>query len=109
MPSTITRFILTSALFLFAPSSQAVQLDAEGCLALAQYVATAARIRDLGADETKHLAAAAKTNAEQAPEIQALVEQLIKGVYASKAPPEQLGAAALQMCIDKDGKIGEGV
>lgn len=106
---SILRTILAVTVIAFALPVQAVQLDAEGCLALAQYVATAARIRDLGADESKHLAAAAKTNAEQAPEIRALVETLIKGVYASKASPEKLGEATLQMCIDKDGKIGEGV
>ena len=104
-----SKFVaLCVALFITAPA-YAIQLDADGCQRLAQFAYSVAQIRDLGADEGKHVAAVAKHNVDQPLELQAFIEKLVRGVYASNATPEQLGQATLTMCLAKDGKIGEEV
>ena len=104
-----SKFVaLCVALFITAPA-HALQLDADGCRSLAQFVASAAQMRDIGANKDKHMAAVVKANAEQPPELLAFLKKALAGVYASKATPQELAEATMQVCLAQEGKLGEGV
>lgn len=103
---------LIAALLLSIPlAAQGVKLSQDGCMSLAEFVYSAAQIRDLGASEAKH-AAIVEQEAKDAgapEELRVIFLEALAAVYKSKAGPETLARVVFDQCIAADGKMGEGV
>lgn len=80
-------------------SAIAMQLTPQLCRPLAEFAATVALIRDLGADQEKHLSAIRAANPNAEPGALALAERMVKAVYASRGSPNEVGQAVYRWCL----------
>ena len=97
-----------AALALSAPlTALAFQLTPQQCQSLGAFAQGAAEIRDLGADRDKHIVFAMRANEGLPPELDALLRKTLEAVYASKAPPADIGQTLFMRCMAAAGQVGD--